>query len=1104
MELAFIEININGIINSVSIPNASPLIDALPKVGNTIFTFEENDKNINIRNFVDTVFNSKFPIELIVTLNNLSIQFIGHHQKDSIAVIYCKQLQVNTVAEQVPISNKKGKENNSSIQLKKSDEATLKRFTDNLPLVLFEVNVFEDGSFEFGFVNEEMKSFFPGFNREVINADNSQLFVRVHPDDKDKLIQSIKDGLDFKVWDIEYRVIDNDEIKWVKGYGRPEPGINGSKVTVCAYVQDITKQKKAERALSKERLMLRTLIDNLPVSIFVKDAHGRKLMANRLDVEFMEVASEMDAIGKTDIEIFKNPQKEYGYYEDIKVLHDKVPIIDQHGYVLKNDGEMIDILVSKVPIFDELGNVIGLIGICRDVTEKLRIEEQLKLIDFSFRKAATPIVLVKEDASFYDFNEAFANMIGYSREELACLKIHDLDEAYHESVWIEHWEWLKSNTGQSFQTGIKKKDGSTIVVNIQSNMIKYCDIMLNCAYITDITEKIQSEDRFRLIDFIFKNASTSIIYIREDATLFDYNDSFCQMLGYSREEMNALKIFDFDPEFNEDIWPTHWKELREAGKLSFITKKKKKDGSIIDVEVSANMIKYGALELNCAFITDTTERKKVEEELKKSNKRYEFATKATSDAIWEADLINNTMFLSSNYHNIIGNNNYNYQNLDNNDWKNNVHPDDLARVLQTGDSLISGKIDKFQNEYRLRNALGEYMTVIDRGFPIKNEEGKIISLIGAIQDITKKKTEEERLKLWETVITNTSEAIIIRDARPIEDGGLPVLFVNKAFTQMTGYTAEDIVGKTLSILNGPLTDREERDKIRDAINNKQSGKMRVINYKKNGETYWASVSVFPLKDNSGETTHWVSIQRDITKRKIADAEREQLLNELIRNNNELKQFSYITTHNLRAPLTNLLSIAKMIDLKKINDKRTVALLEGFQKSTYHLSETLEDLIEILIIKEKQHLPLKEIGFAEVLLNVKASIANTILETKTEIVADFSVISCAHFNGAYMESIFLNLITNAIKYSHPERHPIIQIISTVDKEGKTKLIFSDNGLGMDLERVKDRLFGLYQRFHNIANSKGIGLYLVHSQITSLGGKIEVSSAVNIGTTFTVTF
>ena len=984
MELAVLEIDKSGMVLSISCPSLSKLDEVLPEKGGIFSKKWDSKTNEKLNNFISSVFNSSLPLELEINLDNVCVQLIGHHHNELNALIYVKQLPSNTT-QTLLTSTKKGKGNPYPNQLNKSEEATLKRFTDNLPLVIFEVHIYEDGTFKFGFVNEEMHSFFPEFNRDIINADNEKLFIRVHPEDKERLLQSIKDGLEFKTLDIEYRIIDNDEIKWVRGYGRPEPGFNGSKVTLCAYIQDITKQKKAERAVSKERSMLRTLIDNLPVSIFVKDAQGRKLMANRLDVEFMEVASEKDAIGKTDIEIYKNPQKEYGYYEDIKVIHGKVPIIDQHGYVMKNNGEMIDILVSKVPIFDDLGNVIGLIGICRDVTEKLRIEEQLKLIDFSFR-----------------------------------------------------------------------------------------------------------------------NAATSIIYIREDASLFDFNNSFCDLLGYSRDEMKALKIFDFDPEFNAEIWPSHWQELRTAGRLSFITQKKKKDGGIIDVEVSANLIKFGELELNCAFITDTTERKKVEEELKKSNKRYEYATIATSDAIWEADLVNNTMFLSSNYQNISGYENYNYQDLENNDWAKNVHPDDLQRIMQNGDDIIECRIDKFQNEYRLKKSDGEYITVLDRGFPIKNDEGKVISLIGSIQDITQKKTEEERLKLWETVITNTSEAIIIRDAKPMENGGLPVLFVNKAFTQMTGYTSEEITGKTLGILNGPLTDRDERNKIREAINQKQPGKMRVINYKKNGETFWASVSVFPLKNIDGETTHWVSIQRDITKRIIADAEREQLLNELMQNNKELKQFSYITTHNLRAPLTNLQSIAKIIKTDKIDDQRTIALIEGFKKSTNHLSETLDDLIEILIIKENQHLPMKEVGFDEVLQNVKASIANSILETKTEIESDFSLIPSVHFNGAYMESIFLNLITNAIRYAHPDRHPIIQIISTVDKEGKTKLIFSDNGLGMDFERVKDRIFGLYQRFHNIANSKGIGLYLVHSQITSLGGNIEVASAVNIGTTFTITF
>ena len=103
----------------------------------------------------------------------------------------------------------------------------------------------------------------------------------------------------------------------------------------------------------------------------------------------------------------------------------------------------------------------------------------------------------------------------------------------------------------------------------------------------------------------------------------------------------------------------------------------------------------------------------------------------------------------------------------------------------------------------------------------------------------------------------------------------------------------------------------------------------------------------------------------------------------------------------------------------------------------------------------------------------------------------------------MESVFLNLLTNAIKYSRSEISPEIKIRSEVG-ENKDLIIFSDNGLGLDMEKVKDKLFGLHQKFHNFKDSKGIGLYLVHNHVTSLGGKISVESEINQGTTFTLSF
>jgi signal transduction histidine kinase len=103
----------------------------------------------------------------------------------------------------------------------------------------------------------------------------------------------------------------------------------------------------------------------------------------------------------------------------------------------------------------------------------------------------------------------------------------------------------------------------------------------------------------------------------------------------------------------------------------------------------------------------------------------------------------------------------------------------------------------------------------------------------------------------------------------------------------------------------------------------------------------------------------------------------------------------------------------------------------------------------------------------------------------------------------MESIMLNLITNSIKYAAPNRNPVI-LIATKKVGNTVSMVYSDNGIGMDMNQVRGRIFGLYQRFHNHPESKGIGLYLVHSQVTALGGTIQVNSTLNEGTTFQITF
>ena len=243
--------------------------------------------------------------------------------------------------------------------------------------------------------------------------------------------------------------------------------------------------------------------------------------------------------------------------------------------------------------------------------------------------------------------------------------------------------------------------------------------------------------------------------------------------------------------------------------------------------------------------------------------------------------------------------------------------------------------------------------------------------------------------------------------------------------------------------------------------------------------------------------------RDITLKKHEEEQRIALIEELLQSNSDLKQFGFITTHNLRAPLTNLLAIVELLNLNKIPDESTKELLGAFRSATFQLNDTLNDLIKVLFIKQNKSAALNFIYFKSVVEKNMHDLKTLINSDEIKIETDFSRAPTVYFDANYLESILLNLMSNSIKFASPERKLEITIKTSIEGEFVC-LEFSDNGIGMDMERVKDRIFGLYQRFHERTDSKGIGLYLIHSQVTALGGKISVDSKVNEGTSFQIKF
>ncbi|WP_136151912.1 PAS domain-containing sensor histidine kinase [Flavobacterium sangjuense] len=489
-------------------------------------------------------------------------------------------------------------------------------------------------------------------------------------------------------------------------------------------------------------------------------------------------------------------------------------------------------------------------------------------------------------------------------------------------------------------------------------------------------------------------------------------------------------------------------------------------------------------------------------EIKESNERYDIVAKATSDTIWDWKMEDDSFIWNKGIQGVFG---YKKEDIGSTSkwWFDRIHPEDSLKMSVKLYSFLEQKTEKWQDEYRFQCADGSYKYVFDRGFLVKDASGKPVRMIGAIQDVTKQKEEEQRLRLLETVITQTKDAVMITDIDTSKSAIPNIIFVNSAFTDMTGYPAEEVIGKSPEMFFGRKSDILEFDKLKTAIQEYKECFIETISYKKNGEEFWVNFSMIPVTDKEGEHSHWISIQRDVTEEKEKEKEREQLIRELTQNNKDLKQFSYITSHNLRAPLSNLTGLLNLIEDITIEDPELKEIITGFSKSTHLLNETINDLVKVIIIKDNPSIQKEKVLIKDVFENVFNQLSFLISVNKPILKIDLEDVTILDINKSYLESIFLNLLTNAIKYRDPSRQLRVNIGTKVVDDNLV-ITFKDNGIGIDLEKNMDKIFGLYQRFHNYPDSKGLGLYLVKSQVESMGGTISVASTVGKGTTFTIVF
>lgn len=247
------------------------------------------------------------------------------------------------------------------------------------------------------------------------------------------------------------------------------------------------------------------------------------------------------------------------------------------------------------------------------------------------------------------------------------------------------------------------------------------------------------------------------------------------------------------------------------------------------------------------------------------------------------------------------------------------------------------------------------------------------------------------------------------------------------------------------------------------------------------------------------------VSQDITEFKTIEKEHAQLTADLMQKVKDADQFTYIVSHNLRSPVARLLGLSSLFQTENPDSEHNHFIIKTIQKVVGQLDTVITDLNSILSLKKDVHEDLEVISLANLLENVLEFVRNDIEKTHTTVKIDVSRTPEILAIPSYAHSIFTNFLTNAMKYKHPDRQAIIQINSFPTAK-YIRVDVADNGMGMDMEKVKPRLFAPFSRFHGEykIEGKGLGLFLVKTQIEAMGGKIEIQSNLGVGTTFFVYF
>ncbi|PST84687.1 hypothetical protein C7T94_00710 [Pedobacter yulinensis] len=543
-----------------------------------------------------------------------------------------------------------------------------------------------------------------------------------------------------------------------------------------------------------------------------------------------------------------------------------------------------------------------------------------------------------QSLAFLDVNNAATRNYGYSREEFLNMTINDI-RPQDDAPAIENLVRENARSGRFYQNIFRhlKKDGSLIYVNIESNLIDFEGRKARIVLASDITEKIRTEHELELSEQRFRalvQEGSDLIAILDSELRYTYvSPTSVRILGIPAEEITGHHVFDFIHDDDRARLLAEADRLRRMQHITFSPFRfRDSEGGWRWLETRATNLSskqaVGGIVCNSKDITDSIASQKA---LLENIERFNIVSKATSDIIWDYNVNTGKILWNKGIKGILKFNPEDYLTTIS-WWEEHIHEEDRQRVVSRFNEHLAQGILRWQDEYRFICGDGQVKHIFDRGF-ISLADGVPVRMIGAMQDITRRKEEEHWSKLLESVVINTTDGVLITDA-DLKDGPA-IVYVNAAQVAMSGYSREELIGSRPDILHGHDSGQQGVQAIREAFLQGKHCNVQLINYTREGVPFHVSITMSPVSNSEGRITHWISIQRDIS-------EQISYLKAVEAQNKKLREIAWMQSHGVRAPLVRIMSLVDLLRREEVTDEIRV-LLDYLAESAKELDTVVTDV-----------------------------------------------------------------------------------------------------------------------------------------------------------------